>query len=264
VLNLCKSNHFGISIDEHQHKRKKYIFTLKKKYNIEYTFTFCPFKNINRRIMKVNNLRELSDAALALLAADKNNFDALLEIERRYEKKVYWHVMKAVHDVPYAEEITHRTFDAAKDNFENGTYKDKGKLVNWLYRIARKIHEDDVRKAARHPIVELTEEVLDEIIIADDAERALEEEKQNIKRLQLIGKALHECSQRERLSFILYFIKSNPDEESSARWERIGLRLGIKGDSARKEAYRCRQHVWKILGKNACEDMILPYALGKL
>jgi RNA polymerase sigma factor (sigma-70 family) len=213
---------------------------------------------------KVNNLRDLSDAALVVLASDKNNFEALLEIERRYERKVYWHVMKSVHDVPYAEDITQRTFDAAKENFENGSYEEQGKLINYLYRIARNTHNHDIRERQLHGDVELTEELLEENDISDNAEESELEEKRHKERLLLIGKALHECSQRERLAFILYFIKGNLDEDSSTKWERIGLRLGIKGDSARKEAYRCRQHVWHILGKKACDDMLFPFSMKNL
>jgi RNA polymerase sigma factor (sigma-70 family) len=152
--------------------------------------------------------------------------------------------MRSVHDTVYAEEITDRTFDKAKEKIEQGRYREKDKLINWLYRIARNMHFDDARKKQRHPTVGLTEG----IAIADVSREEINEEAIIEKaKVYLIGMALHECSRHERLAFILSYIKG-------IGWEQVGSRLGIKPESARKEAYRCREHVKT---KLLCLDNIL-------
>jgi RNA polymerase sigma factor (sigma-70 family) len=189
-------------------------------------------------IKKVNYLSTLSDTALASKAASPNNYEALLEIENRFRQKLYWHVLKSVHDIPYAKDIVERTLEAAGKNLAEGRYKEKGKLINWLYAIARNIHEDDVRTAGKHLVIKLNEE----IDLADDSSETVEEEKRLKELLQAVGRALSGCSQRERVAFILSSVKGQS-------WEAIGRRMGIKWDSARKEAYRCRKHVRRLLEK---------------
>jgi RNA polymerase sigma factor (sigma-70 family) len=186
---------------------------------------------------RVNILSSLSDAELAARAAQEKNYETFIEIERRYRQRVYWHVMKAVHDVLYAKDIVTRTFDAAKENIERGMYCEKYKLLNWLYGISHLLHTHDIREDKRHRTIKLPEET----DVADDvseAEEALTEK----NKLRMIGRALHSCTRRERIAFILSVVKGK-------NWEHIGRRLGIKPESARKEAYRCRQHVCRLLEK---------------
>jgi RNA polymerase sigma factor (sigma-70 family) len=205
-----------------------------------------------------SNMTKLSDADLALLAADEKNFEAIIELQLRYGKYVYWHVMKSVHDVAYANDISYRTFIEARKSFVRGKYKEDGKIVNFLYRIARNIHNHDLRDKELHAEVELTEELLEQCDIADDANEVLKEEVLFRQQLLLIGRALHECSRKERLAFILYFVKG-------WEWVDIGKRLGnISWDSARKDAFRCRKHIWKLLGKMPCDDLIFPIKGGNL
>jgi DNA-directed RNA polymerase specialized sigma24 family protein len=179
-----------------------------------------------------NNLSSLSDAQLAALAKEKN-YEAFFEIEIRYEERVFRHVLKSVFNVPLARDIASRTFDAALKDFVEGKYQEQGKLLNWLFRISRKIHAMDIKEQVNNPTITID----DEIQIKDDEPDTSERE-----RLLLIGRAIRECSQKERIPFILYFIKLMD-------WEQIGLRLGIKPGSARKDGYRCRMHLWKLLGK---------------
>jgi RNA polymerase sigma factor (sigma-70 family) len=174
------------------------------------------------------NYSKLSDAALAEKAKAKD-YLAFFEIEQRYKKRVYWHVLKIVHDIVDAEDITTRAFDAARSNFETGQYKEEGKLLNWLFRIARYIHVEDIRKKGNHFNIPLA----DALNISFSSEESKEE-------MSHIGKALHECGRKQRLSFILYVVK---------RWdiERIAKRLDIKVRSVQTNAYKGRDFILKFL-----------------
>jgi RNA polymerase sigma factor (sigma-70 family) len=185
---------------------------------------------------RVNDLSTLSDAALAARATAEKDYETFIEITRRFKHRLYWHIMKSVHNTVYAEYLTDRTLDAAKKNLENGKYREKEKLINWLFKIAHNLHVDDERKKLNHRTVLIDEET----DVADESEEAKMEEALLAKaKVYLIGRALHDCSHHESIAFILSYIKGKD-------WEQIGMRLHIKPESARKEAYRCRQHVREI------------------
>jgi RNA polymerase sigma factor (sigma-70 family) len=181
---------------------------------------------------RVNELSKLSDAELAALA-NKNDTDAFFAIEIRYQERVFRHVLRSVFNIPLAQDITGETFDAALYRFAKHEYIEQGKLLNWLFTIARKIHATRIRKTSVHPSLDI-----------DDGFNISEETPSLSQREQFlrIGKAIRTCTHRERIPFILYFVKLK-------NWKEIGRRLGIKPESARKDAYRCHVHVLKALGR---------------
>jgi RNA polymerase sigma factor (sigma-70 family) len=175
------------------------------------------------------NYSTLSDAELAEKAKAKD-YLAFFEIEHRYKHRIYWHVLKILHDIVDAEDLTARTLDAARQNLETGQYKEEGKLLNWLYGTARNLHTEDVRQKGKHFNVPLTE-ILDIASPAEDSPREA-----NLS----IGKALHECGRKQRLSFILYLVKN---------WEpeRIAKRLKINARSVQANAYNGRKFILRFL-----------------
>jgi DNA-directed RNA polymerase specialized sigma24 family protein len=167
---------------------------------------------------KVSDLLKLSDAELAARAKDKNT-DAFFAIEIRYEERVFRHVLKSVLNIPLAHDITSETFDIALKRFQMQQYREEGKLLNWLFRIAQKIHAQSIRRKTIYPEVSIDAGDTD----VPDRSGELTPREANLR----IGKAIHGCTQKERIPFILYFIKLKG-------WEEIGVRLGIEAESAAK------------------------------
>ena len=87
-----------------------------------------------------------------------------------YRTKLYRFVLARVQDEAAAEDIVHDIL--AKAYARRATLRDRGKLGQWLYQIARNAIIDNYRM--RRPTEELPDEMVDEEVYAsDDAEKEL-------------------------------------------------------------------------------------------
>ena len=103
----------------------------------------------------MSTFKEMTDEQLALLYIDGNNkaFDELLA---RIKDKIFAYIMYLAKDEDIANDIFQETFVKAIIKMKNGQYKDSGKFVYWMSRIAHNVFIDHYRDIKGEHIVELT------------------------------------------------------------------------------------------------------------
>ena len=103
----------------------------------------------------MSTFKEMTDEQLALLYIDGNNkaFDELLA---RIKDKIFAYIMYLAKDEDIANDIFQETFVKAIIKMKNGQYKDSGKFVYWMSRIAHNVFIDHYRDIKGEHIIELT------------------------------------------------------------------------------------------------------------
>jgi RNA polymerase sigma-70 factor (ECF subfamily) len=79
---------------------------------------------------------------------------ALKSLIKRHEKKVYSYIMLSVKNRELAEDIFQDTFIKVINTLRSGNYKEEGKFVQWVMRIANNLKIDYFRKMQRMPAFE--------------------------------------------------------------------------------------------------------------
>lgn len=92
----------------------------------------------------------LSDTTLIaeFISGNSNSFSILLD---RYQKRVYGFIYSKVHDPNLADDIFQDTFIKVVKNLRLGKYKDEGRFLSWVIRIAHNLIMDHYRKYKRLP-----------------------------------------------------------------------------------------------------------------
>ena len=79
---------------------------------------------------------------------------ALEKLIRRHKSRVFAYILMVVKDKELAEDLFQDTFIKVINTFRSGQYKEEGKFIQWVMRIAHNLIIDFFRKAKRIPIVE--------------------------------------------------------------------------------------------------------------
>lgn len=79
---------------------------------------------------------------------------ALKTLITRHEKKVFSYIMLSVKNRELAEDIFQDTFIKVINTLRSGNYKEEGKFVQWVMRIANNLKIDYFRKMQRMPVFE--------------------------------------------------------------------------------------------------------------
>jgi RNA polymerase sigma-70 factor (ECF subfamily) len=79
---------------------------------------------------------------------------ALKTLILRHQKKVFSYILLSVKNRELAEDIFQDTFIKVINTLRAGTYKEEGKFVQWVMRIANNLKIDYYRKMQRMPAVE--------------------------------------------------------------------------------------------------------------
>ena len=79
---------------------------------------------------------------------------ALKSLIKRHEKKVYSYIMLSVKNRELAEDIFQDTFIKVINTLRSVNYKEEGKFVQWVMRIANNLKIDYFRKMQRMPAFE--------------------------------------------------------------------------------------------------------------
>ena len=92
----------------------------------------------------------LSDTTLIaqFVSGNSNSFSILLD---RYQKRVYGFIFSKLNDPNLAEDIFQETFIKVIKNLRMGKYKDEGRFLSWVIRIAHNLIMDHYRKYKRLP-----------------------------------------------------------------------------------------------------------------
>lgn len=79
--------------------------------------------------------------------------EGLIELHDRYKSKVLTSILMLVKDRSLAEDIFQDTFIRVVETLKRGAYKDEGKFVSWVNRIAHNLVIDYFRKEKRSVMV---------------------------------------------------------------------------------------------------------------
>ena len=92
----------------------------------------------------------LSDTTLIaeFISGNSNSFSILLD---RYQKRVYGFIFSKVNDPDLADDIFQDTFIKVVKSLRLGKYKDEGRFLSWVIRIAHNLIMDHYRKINRFP-----------------------------------------------------------------------------------------------------------------
>ena len=92
----------------------------------------------------------LSDTTLIaeFISGNGNSFSILLD---RYQIRVNGFIYSKVHDPDLADDIFQDTFIKVVKNLRLGKYKDEGRFLSWVIRIAHNLIMDHYRKYKRLP-----------------------------------------------------------------------------------------------------------------
>ena len=92
----------------------------------------------------------LSDSTLIsqFISGNNQSFSILVD---RYQKRVYGFIFSKVKDADLADDVFQDTFVKVIKNLRLGKYKDHGRFLSWVMRIAHNIIMDHFRKINRLP-----------------------------------------------------------------------------------------------------------------
>ncbi len=79
---------------------------------------------------------------------------ALMTLITRHQKKVFSYIMLSVKNRELAEDIFQDTFIKVINTLKSGNYKEEGKFLQWVMRIANNLKIDYYRKTQRMPAYE--------------------------------------------------------------------------------------------------------------
>ena len=102
----------------------------------------------------------LSDSTL-ITQFTSGNIQSFSILVDRYQKRVYGFIFSKVKDAELADDVFQDTFIKVIKNLRLGKYKDEGRFLSWVMRIAHNIIMDHFRKVNRLPKHESKHEDLD-------------------------------------------------------------------------------------------------------
>jgi RNA polymerase sigma factor (sigma-70 family) len=82
------------------------------------------------------------------------NHTSLEKLILRHRKRVFSYVLMVVRDHHLAEDIFQDTFIKVINTLRSGSYKEEGKFIQWVMRIAHNLIIDHFRKSKRIPTIE--------------------------------------------------------------------------------------------------------------
>ena len=106
----------------------------------------------------MNKIESRSDYELvqAYINGEREVFDTLVA---RYQQKLYNYIYSVVKDRDAADDIFQETFIKVINVLRSGTYREEGKFVQWIMRIAHNLTIDYFRKEQKMKYVRSNDEV---------------------------------------------------------------------------------------------------------
>lgn len=106
------------------------------------------------------NTQHVSDQELIsrYLSGDQAGLEQLIN---RHQSRVFAYILMVVKDKHLADDIFQDAFIKVVNTLRSGTYKEEGKFIQWVMRIAHNLIIDHYRKAKRIPVVENKNEDFD-------------------------------------------------------------------------------------------------------
>ncbi|MDD2192305.1 MAG: sigma-70 family RNA polymerase sigma factor [Bacteroidales bacterium] len=140
-----------------------------------------------------------NELVAAYMNDDKQAFEVLLS---RHKNKVYNYILSLVKDKALADDIFQDTHIKIVNTLRNGTYRDEGKYIQWVMRIAHNLVIDHFRRSQRFPTVR-TDENFDIFDVLGNSEESIE---QKIIREQInddVKKLIRQLPEEQRKVLIM-------------------------------------------------------------
>jgi len=83
---------------------------------------------------------------------------ALEKLIHRHKSRIYAYILMVVKDKELAEDLFQDTFIKVINTIRSGQYKEEGKFIQWVMRIAHNLIIDHFRKSNRLPLIENSRE----------------------------------------------------------------------------------------------------------
>jgi RNA polymerase sigma-70 factor (ECF subfamily) len=145
----------------------------------------------------------LADNELITLYIDGDE-TALKVLILRHQKRLFSYIMLSVKNRELAEDIFQDTFVKVINTLRSGQYKEEGKFLQWMMRIANNLKIDYFRRNQRIPICENNGD-FDIFDVVQDREKSIED------------KIIHDQIERD----ICKLVKFLPDEQREVLEMRI-------------------------------------------
>ncbi|MCK4288973.1 MAG: sigma-70 family RNA polymerase sigma factor [Bacteroidales bacterium] len=100
------------------------------------------------------------------------NQASLEKLIHRHKNKVFAYILMVVKDKQLADDIFQDTFIKVINTIRAGSYKEEGKFIQWVMRIAHNLIIDYFRKSKRIPVIDNNSEdfdIFDTIKFTDDS-----------------------------------------------------------------------------------------------
>ena len=109
------------------------------------------------------------------------NESSLEQLIYRHKNKVFSYILMVVKNKQHADDIFQDTFIKVINTLKSGAYKEEGKFIQWVMRIAHNLVIDHFRKSKRIPLVETVHgegSILDNLSLYDESieERMINEQ----------------------------------------------------------------------------------------
>lgn len=118
-------------------------------------------------------MKALSVTDKELVSKYLNGNQASLEkLIHRHKNKVFAYILMVVKDKQLADDIFQDTFIKVINTIRAGSYKEEGKFIQWVMRIAHNLIIDYFRKSKRIPVIDNNSEdfdIFDTIKFTDDS-----------------------------------------------------------------------------------------------
>lgn len=133
------------------------------------------------------------------------NEDALAVIVKRHQQHLYNFIYSKIRDFDVTEDIFQDTFIKVVRTLKRGNYREQGKFLSWVMRIAHNLVMDYYRKESRLPKFENREEFDIFSVIGDEQPNA-EAQLMDAQKYQSLRRAVEELpeEQREVLKMRIY------------------------------------------------------------
>ena len=150
----------------------------------------------------MKTLSNLSDFDLVqdFIKGDKISIEILIN---RHRKKIYAYILMVVKDKCLAEDIFQDTFIKVFKSLKEGRYKDNGRFLSWVIRIAHNLMIDHFRKEKQLSVISNDSYETDIFNSKKFAERTVEEDMVHTQITKDVRRLLQELPDDQREVVIL-------------------------------------------------------------
>ena len=173
----------------------------------------------------MNNKSKLTDSDLLSLYVNGDE-KAFEEFLNRYKNRIFTTIYLIVKDRYVAEDLLQEVFIKVINTIRLGKYKDEGKFLHWVLRIAHNLAIDSFRKSRRYPTI-VMEDGGNVFNTLDFAESSVEDEYIKQDTHNLLKTFIKELPEMQREVLVMrHYMKMSFQEIAECTGVSINTSLG--------------------------------------